>query len=373
MWCETQSNGTVKYCERYTDPLTNKVRRITVTMPKANNQNKNKAQRILNAKIDNALKNLKCTDITLSELLNVYITNQKLTCKLSTTSRNERIINSTIKLLGTDVIVDNLTSQYLNEQLLNSGKPISTLNTYITRFRAMLNWGYKNDYHDNYKLITKLELFKDTEQGLETTDKYLEQDEINRLLEYISDQGLWHWYYATNMLLLTGMRSGELIALKDKDVDLKNNVIHVTKTYDSINKVVTTPKTDNSVRDIHIQPELALLIKKCRLWRKQMLLSKGFKSDLFLPDIHTGSYMSYMAYNKFLRETTERELDHRITPHKLRHTHASLLAEAGMTPDQIARRLGHSHSDVTQDIYIHVTKKVIENDNAMIDSIILIS
>lgn len=373
MWCETQSNGTVKYCERYTDPLTNKVRRITVTMPKATNQNKNKAQRILNAKIDNALKDLKCTDITLSELLNIYITNQKLTCKLSTTSRNERIINSMIKLLGADVIVDNLTSQYLNEQLLNSGKPISTLNTYITRFRAMLNWGYKNDYHDNYKLLTKLELFKDTDQRTETTDKYLEPDEINRLLEYITDQGLWHWYYATNMLLLTGMRSGELIALKDKDVDLKNNVIHVTKTYDSINKVVTTPKTDNSVRDIHIQPELALLVKKCRLWRRQMLLSKGFKSGLFLPDIHTGSYMSYMAYNKFLRETTERELDHRITPHKLRHTHASLLAEAGMTPDQIARRLGHSHSDVTQDIYIHVTKKVIENDNAIMDSIILIS
>jgi integrase len=342
-------------------------------MPKESPQNRNKAQRILNAKIDDALKNLKCSKITLSELLDIYITNQKLTYKLSTTSRNERIIKSVIKLLGADVIVDNLTSQYLNEQLLNSGKPVSTLNTYITRFRAMLNWGYKNDYHDNYRLLSKLELIKDTSPSESTEDKYLEPSEINMLLDYISDQGLWHWYYATNMLLLTGMRCGELIALSDKDVDLKNCVIHVSKTYDYINKVVTTPKTDNSVRDIHIQPELALSIKKCRIWRRQMLLEKGFKSTLFLPDIHSGSYMSYTAFNKFISETTERELKHRITLHKLRHTHASLLAESGMTPDQIARRLGHSHSDVTQDIYIHATRKVIENDNVMLDSINLIS
>lgn len=153
--------------------------------------------RILNAKIDDTLKNLKCDNITLSELLEIYITNQKLTYKLSTTSRNYIIINSMIKLLGSDVIVDNLTSQYLNECLLNSGKPISTLNSYITRFRAMLNWGYKNDYHDNYKLITKLELITDTTQREATEDKYLEPDEINKLLNYMSVHGLWYWYYTT--------------------------------------------------------------------------------------------------------------------------------------------------------------------------------
>ena len=114
MWCEPKKNGTVIYCERYTDPLTEKVKKVSVVMPKATNQNKKKAQRILTAKIENILNNLKCDKITLSELLDIYITNQKLTCKLSTTSRNERIINSMIKLLGADVIVDNLTSQYLN-------------------------------------------------------------------------------------------------------------------------------------------------------------------------------------------------------------------------------------------------------------------
>lgn len=373
MWCEMQKNGTVKYCERYTDPLTEKVKKVTTTMPKASPQNKNKASRILNAKIDMALQHFtNDKKITLSELQDIYMNNQELRLKKSTTVRNKRITDSMIKLLGEDVIVDNLTAQYLNDRLLSSGKPVSTLNTYLTRFRAMLNWGYQNDWHDNYRLLNKIRLFDD--DTIECTeDKYLEPEEITQLLNFIQDHKLWHWYYATNVLLLTGMRSGELIALQDNDVDLKNKVIHITKTYDPLNKLVTTPKTDNSVRDIHIQPELEFVLRECRLWRTEMLMERKLSSTLLIPNIHTSWYMSYAAYDKFIRETTERELHHKITPHKLRHTHASLLAAAGMTPEQIARRLGHSHSDVTKEIYIHVTEQVIENDNKQIDGISLIS
>nr|DAG66582.1 MAG TPA: Integrase [Caudoviricetes sp.] len=375
MWCEIRNNGSAVYCERYVDPLTEKVKKVSVSMPSASNQSKKKAQRILDAKINSIFSKTKQTKATLSDLLDAYSASQKITCKLSTAVRNERVIKLVIDLLGADTIVDNITSQYFNEQLLSSGKPIVTLNSYITRFRAMLNWGYKNDYHDNYSLLSKLELFQNSEQEKSVCEsrKYLEKDEINILLEYMSSRELWHWYFFTNMLLLTGMRIGELIALKDGSVDMNNRVIHIVVTYDYRNGVVTTPKTDKSVRDIHIQPELALLIKKCRLWRKQMLLANGLKSNLFIPCIHTGSCTSYDAYCKFLREVSEHELNQRITPHKLRHTHASLLAEAGMTDDQIARRLGHNRSKVTHDIYIHVTKKMSEADNAIMDTIFLTS
>ena len=237
----------------------------------------------------------------------------------------------------------------------------------------MLNWGYQNDYHDNYRLISKIKLFDNSGDSENTEEKYLEPDEVKKLLDYIKNHKLWNWYYATDILLLTGLRVGELIALQEDDVDLDSKVIHVTKTYDYTHDLVTAPKTDDSVRDIHIQPELDTVLRKCRLWRREMLLERGLSSNLILPDIHTGSYMSYFAYVKFIREVTDRELQHKITPHKLRHTHASLLAAAGMTPEQIARRLGHSKSDITQNIYIHVTKQVIENDNKKMDSISLIS
>lgn len=375
MWCETQKNGTVKYCERYTDPLTEKVKKITVTMPKDTPQNKNKAMRILNAKIEQAINETSIDrKITLAELHKAYHEAQCVTFKQSTTKRNYIIINSVINLLDENAIVNNLTAQYINNRLLASGKPISTINTYITRFKAMLNWGYKNDYHDNYRLISKLEYFTDQSQEKATEEKYLEPAEIDKLLSYMQLKNMWQWYYVTKLLILTGMRFGELAALNIEDVDLTNHIIHIDKTYDSINDVVTTPKTDNSVRDIHIQPELTIAIKQYWLWRNETLMLHGnITSELFVPDIRTGSYVSHDAYAAYLKNKSISVLDHRISPHKLRHTHASLLAAAGMTPDQIARRLGHSKSDITQDIYIHVTQQTIQSDNKTLDTITLIS
>lgn len=374
MWCETQKNGTVKYCERYTDPLTEKVKKVTTTMPKDTPQNRNKAMRILNGKIDAALNSV-YTDkkITLKELQEAYHAAQCVTCKQSTTKRNYIIINSVLSLLDKDAIVNNLTAQYVNNQLLDSNKPISTLNTYITRFKAMLNWGYKNDYHDNYRLISKLDLFADQTQDENIQNKYLEPNEITMLLKYMQEQNMWHWYYVTKFLVLTGLRFGELAALKDIDVNLSTLNIHIDKTYDSINMIVTTPKTDHSIRDIHIQPELQILVKQIRLWRKEVMSERKISTTLFLPDICTGSFVSYAAYDNYLKDKSRSVLNHQISPHKLRHTHASLLAANGMTPEQIARRLGHSRSDVTKEIYIHVTKQVIENDKKAIDSIALIS
>ena len=237
----------------------------------------------------------------------------------------------------------------------------------------MLNWGYKNDYHDNYRLISKLDLFADQTQDENIQDKYLEPDEITMLLKYMQEQNMWHWYYVTKFLVLTGLRFGELAALKDMDVNLSTLNIHIDKTYDSINMIVTTPKTDHSIRDIHIQPELQILVKQIRLWRKEVMSERKISTTLFLPDICTGSFVSYAAYDNYLKDKSRSVLNHQISPHKLRHTHASLLAANGMTPEQIARRLGHSRSDVTKEIYIHVTKQVIENDKKAIDSIALIS
>ena len=49
------------------------------------------------------------------------------------------------------------------------------------------------------------------------------------------------------------------------------------------------------------------------------------------------------------------DLNPNITPHSLRHTHTSLLAEAGVGLEEIMDRLGHQDDDVTRKVYLHVT------------------
>lgn len=375
MWCNIQKNGTAVYRARYKNPLTGKLEIASVSMPKDSVQTRNKAQRELTAKIEAAIEELQCVDCstTLSQLQKEYLKTQALTLKQSTVKRNEIITSSVLDLLNPDAIVNNLTAQYVNSRLLDSGKPVSTVNNYITRFKAMLNWGYANDYHNNLALISKLKPFVDSCEEQEITLKYLEPTEAKDLLAAIKEDNSWNWYYITSILLLTGLRFGEISALEVSDIDMSNLTIRISKTYDSINDIVTTPKTDHSKRTIHIQPDLLTELKKCMLWRNEMMIERNIRTKLLIPNIKTGDHILHRSYEKYLGDISEKLLGRHVTPHMLRHTHASLLAANGMTAEEIARRLGHSKSDVTSKIYIHVTQKVIENDNKKIDQIKLFS
>lgn len=168
------------------------------------------------------------------------------------------------------------------------------------------------------------------------------------------------------------MRIGELVALEDSDVDITSKTIRVTKTYYPATKYATSAKTSDSIRNLHIQPELLLLIKKLRLWRKETMFENGIKSTLFMPHLKTGGYLSYGTYNLHLKTAASEVLGREITPHKLRHTHASILAET-MSAEQISRRLGHHDDKITKAIYIHITKKMKQKDNAAVDTISIIN
>ena len=78
--------------------------------------------------------------------------------------------------------------------------------------------------------------------------------------------------------------------------------------------------------------------------------------------------MHYYDYAKYLREVSKRVIGREITPHTLRHTHVSLLAEAGVPLETISRRLGHSGSKVTKEVYLHVTKRLEEQDRERISN-----
>ena len=96
-------------------------------------------------------------------------------------------------------------------------------------------------------------------------------------------------------------------------------------------------------------------------------LSAGYgRCLIFLPG-KEGTFIDYWAYEKFLKNNALKVLGSKITAHTLRHTHASILAAQGVSVDTIARRLGHENSKITRDVYLHVTEKLKELDNAAID------
>ena len=80
---------------------------------------------------------------------------------------------------------------------------------------------------------------------------------------------------------------------------------------------------------------------------------------------------SYNAYRMAFRRATKSVSGKTLTPHSLRHTHTSLLAEQGIPLDVISRRLGHSDSQITKDVYLHVTDGQKAKDRSLLKDVVL--
>lgn len=366
MWIEKTKNGKYKYIERYTDPITGKYKRVSVVLDKNTAQAKKQAQTALDEKIRRAGN--EPDKITLSDLIEKYREEQKRTVKASTYRRNYFACETLKSILGGDTLVSRINAGYIREALLATGKKPGTLNEHLVRLKALLRWGYRNDYMTDISYLDKLERFPDQPHRAKIEDKFLEGTEVSEL---ISGMKITQWKNLTEFLVLSGLRFGEAAALVRSDIDLKERVIHVVHNYDSINDVVTTPKTQTSIRDVYIQDELYKLCR--RLIAHSIACGIVFmESGSLLFSDEDGKHINYYAYNKYLQENAIRAIGRSITPHTLRHTHASLLMEKGVDIDTISRRLGHSNSKITREIYLHVTEKLKEKENDRIRGIKLI-
>jgi integrase len=372
MWIENLPNGKVKYGEHYMHPLTSEWKKVTITMDKDTRINRKLAPSLLQEKIDKKISKLtastKDKNLTLSALYSIYYKYLEKAVKKSTYARNLTAGRNMIRILGGDIIANNLSAAYVKQKLLDQDEQSGTTNERIKRFKAMIRWAYENEYLDDIRWLDKIKPQKDEERKKKLEEKFLEVEELTLLLDNLKND---KWRFLAELTALSGMRCGEAIALEDSDIDFEKRIIRVTKTYDHIHKIITTPKTEDSDREIYMQDQL---LKLCRQIRKYMIKEQiflGYRTKLFMSD-RTGNYLGYAAFNKQLRLTGKNILGKNITTHYMRHTHVALMAEQGIPLDVIARRLGHSDSKITERIYFHVTKNLKQKDNLAIKDVKII-
>lgn len=203
-------------------------------------------------------------------------------------------------------------------------------------------------------------------ERLEIEEKYLEKEELAKFIQTAKDYGLDRDYLIFKTLAYTGMRVGELCALKWKDVDFENLSISITKTYYNPKNRATeymllTPKTKSAIRTIEIDSTLALELQD--LHEVQLVKMQQIE-DYFDADFVFAKSRKNPGYPEFIKTVENRMarllklsgLNEQLTPHSLRHTHVSLLAEAGVDLESIMDRLGHSDDSTTRNVYMHVTK-----------------
>lgn len=195
---------------------------------------------------------------------------------------------------------------------------------------------------------------------------YYEKEELLEFLE-IAKNYPDPIYPIFRILAFTGLRKGELLALRWKDIDFEKRTLSVKQTLATCDKweiKFQVPKTEKSLRTISIDSETLQVIKRWQLKQKEYFLKMGIKPTkngeqlLFVSEENKPLYLDYVNHN--LKIIIKENNLKRITPHGFRHTHCSLLFESGASLKEVQVRLGHTDIKTTMDIYTHVTKRQTE-------------
>lgn len=375
---EELPNGKYKFFERYKDPYTEKLKKVSVTMEKKTPQARNQAAILLQEKINQKLgeKQHSVSDITFEKLYEEFEENWKHGVKNSTVYASKNVKKEILKQIEGDYLVRNIDRRLLQkvvDQLLQDGRS----HNYVSKIKFKLNQIMKFAVRMNY-IDTNEMLFVEMPRKVITTDdlrkkntKYLDQKEFKLFIQNLKEEALCDYRITkyiriAKVLFLTGMRYGELAALNYKeDIDFSKKTIHIKHTYDFRQKERTTPKTIKSDRVITAPQKVLDIIKEQIIENA----TNGFDTDFIFINTLGEPITNVRVIAALKRHGQKIGIDKNITTHMFRHSHISLLAELGIPLTAIMDRVGHSDSKTTLEIYSHVTQKMVSDISSKLDKI----
>ncbi|BAS45626.1 integrase, superantigen-encoding pathogenicity islands SaPI [Staphylococcus schleiferi] len=241
---------------------------------------------------------------------------------------------------------------------------------YVDSIVASTNMIFKYAY--DMKLIRVLPIEgikrpkkKRTVEELEETEihkKFLEKDELIEFLKVAKyDHSPQNSFEVFSTLAYTGLRAGELLALKWSDIDFENNTISITKTYYNPNNnkkkyQILTPKTDSSIGKISVDPKIITLLSEYKVnvqdkWKNELYVD----NDFVFTD-NNGYPLVIKKLQLWIKAILKKtNINKNISTHSFRHTHCALLIEAGVHIKEIQERLRHKDINTTMNIYAKIT------------------
>lgn len=185
----------------------------------------------------------------------------------------------------------------------------------------------------------------------------LNVEEVGRFLAAARED---RWYPLWELLVTTGLRPGEALALKWSDVEFVNRRIRVQRCLvrpPASTWLLKEPKTTRGRRSVTIPTAVAETLRRHRSEQLRERLQAGpqFQDLDFIFGTTNGSPLDWkVLVRRHFRRIVQRAGIPPIRPYDLRHTCATLLLAAGENVKVVSERLGHSSAALTLDVYSHV-------------------
>jgi integrase len=168
-----------------------------------------------------------------------------------------------------------------------------------------------------------------------------------------------HLFVPAMIALFTGMRLGEVLALRWSRIDIVRKVIEVREAIEQTKTSITikAPKTKAGRRDITLPDFLVEVLQAFRTEQLEIRMKLGagkLPNDLLLFGGINGELPSQKYFSKAWSDFAAQIAMPEISFHALRHTHASQLISEGVDVVTISRRLGHANAAITLKVYAHL-------------------
>ncbi len=181
------------------------------------------------------------------------------------------------------------------------------------------------------------------------------------------------WNVPIFVAATTGMRRGEVLALRWKDVDLERARVHITQVVEQTKKGGLTfkePKTDRSRRAVTLPSVTVEALKRHRAGQAEIRLALGLPRDenaLVFTDAEGAPLKPSSMTKSFERILGKAKPGTRVSLHGLRHSHASHLLKRDTNPKIVSERLGHASVAITLDLYSHILPGLQEDTAKVVD------
>lgn len=191
--------------------------------------------------------------------------------------------------------------------------------------------------------------------------KFIDPSDLKSFLEHLetSQHKRYNLYFDAvlyQLLLSTGLRIGEACALEWGDIDLENGTIAINKTYNKNLKFLSTAKTQSGNRVISVDKKTLRSLKLYQMRQRQLFNEVGARVSEVVFATPTRKYFNASVRQSALDTRCKEAGIERFTFHAFRHTHASLLLNAGISYKELQYRLGHANISMTLDTYGHLSK-----------------
>lgn len=293
-----------------------------------------------------------CNYMSFKELLEQWLKNNKIRYKPSTYSKYKYMIDKHLTPMLGDMKVKDINTTIINAILagkikkggLKDGQELAP--SYVRTMALIINSALNYAVLEELCSPIKAEIIKPVVKSCRAVT--LNKEEYKRLSQYCREN-----LNVTNIGILialdTGLRIGEICALRWKDIDIDTRLLHVNHTVSRINDdrnqcrwVLETPKTVSSLREIPLSKVLIHSLQQ---------IYEQSDSDYIVSD-HEAFINPRTFEYRYHKEMRKSQVTN-VNFHTLRHTFATRCVEGGMDIKTLSEILGHSNVSITLNTYVH--------------------